>query len=81
MSLLKTLISKFRRKPTTDPIAKGHNGAILHPGMRIRLAFGGEGTHRVSRVLRDNLIEVRFSDGVKDISTSTNWIPVRRRRR
>lgn len=81
MSLLNRLIGKFRRKPTTEPIAKAHNGVILRPGMRIRFAIGGETTHRVNRIIRDDLIEVRFSDGVFDTSNPKNWIPVRRRHR
>lgn len=81
MSILKKLIGRFRRNPASEPVAKAHNGVILRPGMRIRFAIGGEAIHRVNRIIRDDLIEVRFSDGVLDTSNPKNWIPVRRRRR
>lgn len=82
MILLKKLVGNFRRaRSASEPIAKAHNGVILQPGMRIRFAFGGQGIHRVHRIIRDDLIEVRFSDGVLDTSNPKNWIPVRRRRR
>lgn len=80
MSLLKRIIGKFRRQPKVDPIAKAHNGAALRPGMRVRLAFGGAGIHKVSKIIQDGQIEIEYSDGVKEPSFSDLWNPVRRRR-
>lgn len=83
MSIFHTIRSVIARTAATfKPVARSHDGQLLRPGMRIRLAIGPvSAIHTVEKIVGDGVIMVRYSDGVSDRSFSNSWVVVAKRRR
>lgn len=81
MSIIDRIVSRFRRKPKTPPIALDANGHRLLTGMSVRLPHGGAGIHKIHRILDEKNVEIMYSDGVTQVDMAKSWVGVGRGRR